>query len=533
MDKEDIDSELWVEKYRPKKINNFSGNKKNILLIRKWMDDFAAKSPDFKPILLLVGEPGVGKTTLAGLILEENNFDTIEINASKLEGKTEIHKHFDNITKRGIKVIYSKNNKTGVILDEVDGMAQNDATMKEFLSIIDPIESNREERKKRKEEKAKAKKIAYGFNAKMKKDKKSTNTKSDDDDDIYGGLSNEEIMIRKFDEAKKKKEEKFKKFPFRYPIICTANKSNDKRMKRLCRRAVVIRMEGPTKQIFTKFATKIVKNEKIDIANDALELLISRSNHDYRQLISNLQMVSIQDSIDVEDVNSLIKGRDMDQNLFDIVHKLLNTKNSMEDISLMANTERRPVSNMIYHNIINVVEHNRGGKRKSKVSILSRIMESIAEGQKYDRYNYDDIIPYTIVKNIIEPVILSQELKMTNKVYHMEAYNIQNYKSQGAKVYSNYVSYFIDKFGTFDTKTVFQLCYIIVTNLSELNTNEDISKSKAIRLMKEYELTPDDINKMCKICGFGLVAEIAQIQSRIDTAKFRKQVKEALIVANL
>ena len=530
MDKEDIDSELWVEKYRPKKIGNFSGNKKNILLIRKWMDDYANKSPDFKPILLLVGEPGVGKTTLASLILEENNFDIIEINASKLEGKTEIHKHFDNITKRGIRVIYSKTNKTGVILDEVDGMAQNEATMKEFLSIIDPIESNREERKKRKEEKAKAKKLAYGFDAKMKKDKNANTKKVEEDSDEE--LSPEELMIRKFDEAKKKKEEEFKKFPFRYPIICTANKSNDKRMKRLCRRAVVIRMEGPTKQIFTKFAAKIVKNEKIDISNDALELLISRSNNDYRQLISNLQMVSIQDSVDVDDVNSLIKGRDMDQNLFDIVHKLLNTKNTMEDISLMANTERRPISNMIYHNIINVVEHNRGGKRKDKVNILSRIMQSIAEGQKHDRYNYDDIIPYTIVKNIIEPVILSQELKMTNKGYHMEAYNIQNYKSQGKKVYSNYVSYFIDKFGTFDTKTVFQLCYIIVTNLSELNMNEDISKSKAIRLMKEYDLAPDDINKMCKICGFGLVPEITEIQSRIDTAKFRKQIKEALLIAN-
>lgn len=511
----DNDSELWVEKYRPKKISNFSGNKKNILLIRKWMDDFANKSSEYKPILLLVGDPGVGKTTLAGLILEEYNYDTIEINASKLEGKTEIHKHFDNITGKGIKVIYSKNNKTGVILDEVDGMAQNETTMKEFLSIIDPIESNREEKKKmKKQKKEPAKKIGYGFNSKMKKEK--------DDED----MSYEDMMIRKFDEEKKKKEEAFRKFPFRYPIICTANKANDKRMKKLCRRAIVIRMEGPTKQIFTKFAQKIVKAENIDIKSDALELLIERSNNDYRQLISNLQMVSIQDSITVDDINTLIKGRDIDQNLFDIVHKLLNYKNSIEDITLMANTERRPISNMIYHNIISVVENNRSGRRKDKVDVISRIMESIAEGQRYDKYNYDDIIPYTIVKNIIEPVLISQELKISSKTYNMQSYNIQNYKSQEAKRYSNYISHFIDKFGTFDTKTVFQLCYIVINDLSQLNINNDIKNSKAIKLMREYDLTGDDISKMFKICE--LVPQIHEIQNRIDTPKFRKTIQAAI-----
>jgi DNA polymerase III delta prime subunit len=519
---DDNNSELWVEKYRPKKISSFTGNKKNILLIKQWMDDYADKNPNFKPILLLVGEPGVGKTTLANLILNEYKYDIIEINASKLEGKSEIHKHFDNITTRGIRVLYSKSNKTGVVLDEVDGMAQNETTMKEFLSIIDPVESNKDVKKKLKEKNKKKikKKIAMGFDGKMKKGKKV----SDVDDE----LSYEDKKIREFDEKQKLKEDAFYKFPFRYPIICTANKATDKRMKKLCRRALVIRIEKPTKQIFTKFAQKIVKLENIDINIDALELLIERSNYDFRQLISNLQMVSIQDHVTVEDVNILIKGRDIDQNLFDIVYNMMNKDNSIEDLTLMASSERRPISNMIYHNIINVVDYNRTGKRKDKIDVLSKIMESIADGQKFDRYSYDESVPHSIVKNIIQPIVISRELKTSNKGYHMESYNIQNYKSQETKTYSNYVSYFIDKFGTFDTKTVFQLCYIIIFNLTTLNIddNEDVKNSKAIKLMKEYELGSDDINKMCKICC--LVPEVESIQTRIDTTKFKRAVHTAI-----
>ena len=112
----------------------------------------------------------------------------------------------------------------------------------------------------------------------------------------------------------------------------------------------------------------------------------------------------------------------------------------------------------------------------------------------------------------------------------MESYNIQNYRSQEGKTYSNYVSYFIDRFGTFDTKTIFQLCHIIINHLIQLNINKDIKdikNNKAIILMKQYDLNDEDINKMCKICG--LIPGIDTIQNQIDTTKFRKAVKLALL----
>lgn len=508
------ENELWVEKYRPRQISNFIGNKDSILLIKKWINDFQIKSPEFKPMLLLVGDPGVGKTTLANVILNEYKYDIIEINASKLEGKTEIHKHFDNITRKGIGVIYSKDNKTGVILDEVDGMAQNDDTMNEFLSIIDPSNDKFQKPKKN----AIKKQVAYGFGNKMKKS--PSNAKNTEE------LSYEDQLIKEFDKIKQKKKEEFKKFPYKYPIICTANKATDKRMKKLIKHAIVVQLKKPSKQSFIKLAKKIVKEEDIDIKNDALDLLVERSNSDFRQLVSNLQMVSMQENITINDINVLVRGRDIDQNLFDIVDDLLNHKNNIEDIILLVNSERRPISNMIYHNLINVIDYGRMGKRKEKVQIISKMMESIAEGQQFYQYTYDDCNHYNAIKNIIQPIMFSQELKINTKGYNIESYNIQNYKSQETKTYSNYVSHFIDKFGTYDTKTIFQLCYIIISGLSSLNLNASIVDTRPIHLMRTYDITIDDLSKMCKICA--LVPDINIIQNKLASAKYKRDIQKAI-----
>jgi DNA polymerase III delta prime subunit len=502
-------TDLWLDKYKPTKLTHFTGNKNNIKLIKQWITDFNQKSLDFKPILLLVGDPGIGKTTLAHLILNEFKFDIIEINASKLEGKTEIHKYFDNITQQGIKVIYSKQSKIGVILDEVDGMAQNDTTMKEFLNIIDP-----EDTKKHKPKKVIS---LQGFG----KSKKVSKQKQE--------LTYEDKIIKEFDAKREAKLSDAQKFPYQYPIICTANQATDKKMKKLCRKAVTIKLDKPNKSVFSNFASKIIANENMKVDPDALELLLERSNQDFRQLVSNLQILSsCDDTITVSYVDGLIGGRNVDQSTTDIAHKLLDTKNDIEDILLMTDIERKSISNMIYHNILNTIDLNRVGKRKEKVNVLTRIMASIAEGQRYDNYYYDEADLYGLIKKVVEPILISQELKIANKQYIIEPYNIQNYRSQEKKYYSNYISYFIDKFGTFDTKTIFQMCYIILKGFSELNNidPDSLKKCRSIVLMKQYKLIDEDISKMCKLCT--LSPEISVIQNKVDTAKFRKIIRIAL-----
>ncbi len=69
-------NELWVEKYRPSKIEDCILPTELKTTFAKFVDQ------SYIPNLLLTGGPGVGKTTVAKAMLEECNFDYIVINGS-------------------------------------------------------------------------------------------------------------------------------------------------------------------------------------------------------------------------------------------------------------------------------------------------------------------------------------------------------------------------------------------------------------------------------------------------------------------
>ena len=70
----------WVEKYAPKKLGDVLGNAKAKAQIEVWANKWSKGVPQ-KP-LLLMGPPGIGKTTIAHLVGKEYFSETIEVNAS-------------------------------------------------------------------------------------------------------------------------------------------------------------------------------------------------------------------------------------------------------------------------------------------------------------------------------------------------------------------------------------------------------------------------------------------------------------------
>ena len=110
--------ELWTEKYRPTTIDEYvfrDENQKH--QVQGWVDSGAI------PHLLFSGAPGVGKTTLAKVLLNElkvNEYDVLEINASR-EGKV------DDVREKIIGFVQTIpfGDLKVVLLDEADYISPN------------------------------------------------------------------------------------------------------------------------------------------------------------------------------------------------------------------------------------------------------------------------------------------------------------------------------------------------------------------------------------------------------------------------
>jgi len=84
---------IWADYYRPKTVEDYVFRDESLKAqVKKWISEKSI------PHLLLSGGPGVGKTTLAHLLLSEmgiEHFDILQINASRNRGISDVR---DNIT---------------------------------------------------------------------------------------------------------------------------------------------------------------------------------------------------------------------------------------------------------------------------------------------------------------------------------------------------------------------------------------------------------------------------------------------------
>ncbi len=114
---------LWVEKYRPKKIEDIIGNEEAKATFVEWLKSKRRS----KKAVLLYGPPGVGKTALANAAAKESGFTIIEMNASDTRSEKAINKVAGPATSFVALDTFSAESKGNLLfLDEVDGIAGNE-----------------------------------------------------------------------------------------------------------------------------------------------------------------------------------------------------------------------------------------------------------------------------------------------------------------------------------------------------------------------------------------------------------------------
>lgn len=124
-----------LERYTPKRVAEMIGNEKALEEVGKWLKAFKARTPGTPPAILITGPPGIGKTTVAHLILKEHNFRPVELNSSEERTRVAMVDKLIPLLCNDTSGFYG-GRITGVVLDEIDGMTGDAGGIGAVVSML-------------------------------------------------------------------------------------------------------------------------------------------------------------------------------------------------------------------------------------------------------------------------------------------------------------------------------------------------------------------------------------------------------------
>lgn len=103
---------MWLNKYKPKNLNDFVGNRKHI---------YSLKKNHSNPVCI-IGYTGIGKTLLAELFLKENNYEVHTFSAYEEQNYNLFKKKIEDLLNFQSILEIMRNIKIGIILKDVDNI---------------------------------------------------------------------------------------------------------------------------------------------------------------------------------------------------------------------------------------------------------------------------------------------------------------------------------------------------------------------------------------------------------------------------
>lgn len=311
--------ELWFEKYRPQTLDDMVISEGKLSAIRTWFVNFFHRKVE-KKALLFTGPPGLGKTSLAHLILREFGYRVKEFNASDMRSCALVNENmYDLIC---VSDVTNSESPVGIIMDEVDGMLTGDrGGIDELTSFI-------------------------SVPKKKKPTKKSTaSATAATTDDTVGPAESSRSSV------------------WGPPIICICNIGNVKlnTLTELQKCCLEIAFTRPTSVELGKSLDRVIENEHMTISPDAHAEIIAYAQGDYRRLMCLLQHLFMRygQTIDLEHVQEsyhIFCQKEQDLHVKDNVKRILNQQLDYQTTMNVYHRDKSKAPMVMHKNYLKAIE---------------------------------------------------------------------------------------------------------------------------------------------------------------------------------
>ena len=325
----------WTERHRPSSERQLEGNEVQRRKIRAWLDEWKNGNPR-KKALLLVGPPGVGKTSVARAIAQDMGWNVIELNASDARNAAAIRKVATHgSTHRSLfHNPDAKKQRTLVLLDEVDHLSGG----------LMAVSQNRIE------------KAMQGEDEKGK------------DVSLKGDSGGKAELLNLLAET-------------RQPVILACNEimglwgrgsSWSSTRDRFTKHLLTITFDRASDEALRRIARRVLREENLEFDDAAIETLVDNNPGDLRALVRDLQVLSSTSTGTLTKAmveNQAHAGRrDTSEGVFPGLDKLYRTNEAEEAVKIGRSIDKSPPD------MINWIHWNNAG--------LFPKVDSIARGNR-------------------------------------------------------------------------------------------------------------------------------------------------------
>lgn len=434
---------LWFEKHRPKKLKELLIQKKDLQVVEKWINNFIQKVKGTPNCLFLHGPPGIGKTSLANIILSENGFDVCEFNASEVRNQKQIKEQINEINGNVnvLDFMNFKKRQMGIIMDEIDGMSSNDR----------------------------------------------------------GGVS--ELMEIMFKNTPVKKE---LNVPSGSPFVCISN-TIDKKIKTIMAKSVCIKLTFPAKASLMGLARRVLKVELGDkykeVDEDIVLKIVNYCQNDIRRMVNILEFIFYDTNEDMKTINENIDDKLLQFDKKNIMldpykscDALLNHKQTIDKALELWDSDKVIVNSLLIENIGNYIFKNRRNNSDEKVKCLRDIYEwtslgdmidkFVLQSQDYSVFNYVGYLRciysnYRI--NTLQRFTINKDNTLNySTLINKGSFEYLNFK-QNISITHRVLNYSRDVY-------IARFCDLLILLL-------DSDFNKSVKICRKYGISGDDISK--------------------------------------